>query len=126
MKIGQSAGTSPYMVFKAAEAIEAEPFSAVTLTETGVKICGNSEIPIGLLSGEFGGAAAGESVNVQLTGGGLWLVGESVTAGDKLSCGENGMAIKASVGSFVFAQALESASGGAVLVLITRSGKEAE
>ena len=97
-------------------------FTAVDLTSSGVVNSGASSIPLGILTADTN--IDNESVTVQLSGGALWLAGESIAAGDFLSAGLSGVAFKSTSGKFMFAQALENASaGGAARVQIVRAGK---
>lgn len=127
MHIGEVGNLSPYKVFAASAAITAGAFTAVTLNENGVATSAAGDIPIGLLTAETSNEIAiGEDVNVQLHGGGLWLTGEAVKAGDLLAAGEDGKAAVAASGKFVFAIALETAAAGqSVAVQIINAGVKA-
>lgn len=124
MFIGQTANTSPTHVFTVATALTGGSFTAVTLTENGVKTCAAGEVPIGILTAETElPQAVGEDVNVQILGGAKWIAGAALKAGDLLAAGADGKAIKATSGAFVFAQALSAAAvGEAAEVLIIRGG----
>lgn len=96
-------------------------FTAVDLTGEGVVNSGASSLPLGILLSDNLDA---ESVTVQLSGGGYWRAGESIAAGDFLSAGLSGVAMKSTSGKFIFAQALENAAQGAAAhVQIIRAGK---
>lgn len=111
-------------VFKAAESLSGGGTTAVALGTGGVTTAKENSVPIGLLTPEMElPINAGEAVNVQVAGGGLWLTGEDVAAGDLLSAGEDGKAFKATAGKYVLAQALQDAPAfGAAKVFITHSG----
>lgn len=114
-----SVNESPTREFVAAQGLEA--LTAVELTAQGVSTAGSSSIPLGLVLND---CAKDDDVTIQLEGGGHWLVGESVAAGDFLSCGESGLAVKATSGNFIFAQALKGAdANSAAQVQIVRAGK---
>lgn len=115
---------SPTKVFKTSAALTGGAFTAVTLGENGVATATASTIPIGILAAETElPQASGEDVNVQISGGSLWIVGEAVKAGDLLASGANGKAVKATSGKFIFAQALTAAAANAAAeVLIIRGG----
>ena len=121
--IGTIANESPVRSFKAAAAITGE-FIAVKLGENGVQTAGAADVPIGILTPDnYAATAAGEDVTVLVTGGGAWQVGEEIKAGDFLSCGEGGKAVKATTGKFIFAQALENAKANqAAQVQIINAG----
>ena len=117
---------SPTRVFQTSESLTGGAFTAVALGENGVANAAAASIqPIGILAAETElPIAAGDDVNVVVSGGCLWTVNESIKAGDMLTAGEGGKAVKAASGNFIFAQALESAAAGeAAHVLITRGGK---
>ena len=96
-------------------------FTAVELTGDGVATAGESSIPLGILLED---PTDDDSVTIQIDGGGLWLAGESLTAGDLLAAGESGVAVKATSGKFIFAQALEDVPANtAGQVQIIRGGK---
>lgn len=110
---------SPVREFAAGENLTA--LTAVELTADGLSIAGASSIPLGLTISDV---EAGDSATIQLEGGGLWLAGESLAAGDFLSAGASGVAVKATSGKFIFAQALEAApANSAAAVHIVRAGK---
>ncbi len=116
---GSIINQSPTSEFVTAAELSSAAFTAVTLTENGVKTSAADEMPIGILTAENElPIAAGEHVTAQITGGSLW------TAGDFLASGANGFAVKAETGKFIFAQALENAAQGATArVQIIRAGK---
>ena len=96
-------------------------FTAVELTGDGVATAGESSIPLGILLED---PTDDDSVTIQIDGGGLWIAGESLTAGDLLAAGESGVAVKATSGKFIFAQALEDVPANtAGQVQIIRGGK---
>lgn len=92
-----------------------EVFTAVELTANGVQTAGASSIPVGIYNGG----------DVNICGSTFWAVGgQSIAAGDLLSSDANGRAVKATSGSFAFAQAFENASASSVAqVQIIRAGK---
>ena len=67
------------------------------------------------------GAASGQPLEV-VTGGEYWVkVGEAVTAGDALTGGEDGKAVKATAGSnFPFGVALEAGAADSVVRVLIR------
>lgn len=115
---------SPTRVFTTAGSLEGGAFTAVSLGESGITTAGASSVAIGLLTGENElPIPEGEDVTVQLTGGGYWLAGESIAAGDLLTSGAGGKAVKAASGDFIFAQALSNGgASSAVEVQIIRGG----
>ena len=117
MYMGQAANMSPYKVFQASAAITAGAFTAVTLGETGVATSAAGDIPVGILAAETGDVAQGEDVNVQISGGGLWLAGEAIKQGDLLAAGDGGKAAVAASGKFVFAIALETAAANQTVAI---------
>lgn len=122
---GSIINQSPTSEFVTAAGLSGAAFTAVTLTENGVVTAGLSAIPIGILTAENElPLDAGEHVTAQITGGSLWTAGESLKAGDFLSAGADGLAVKSTAGDFVFAQALENTAQGATArVQIIRAGK---
>lgn len=124
MYMGQTANLSPQKVFKASAAITAGAFTAVTLGENGVATSAAGDIPIGLLAAETSNEIAiGEDINVQMVGGGLWIAGEAVKAGDLLATGDDGKAAVAASGKYIFAIALETAAANqTVAVQIINAG----
>ena len=53
----------------------------------------------------------------------MWQVGEEIKAGDLLSCGEGGKAVKTTGGKFIFARAMENcAANGVAPVQIINAG----
>ena len=125
MYIYSSQDNSPFRVFQVAQNLTGGAFTAVKLTANGVQTCAAGDIPVGILSAETqDNCAAGDEVNVIVSGGTLWITSEDVDAGDLLTTGANGLAKKAETNNFIFAQALESAAeNSAVKVLIIRAGK---
>lgn len=115
---------SPTKVFKVAADLTGGAFTAVELGGSGVVTAGESSVPIGLLVGEYElPIPAGEEITAQISGGGLWLAGESLAAGDLLAAGASGVAVKATTGKFIFGQALTSAKANqAAQVQIVRGG----
>ena len=111
--------TSPYRVFTAAETLEGA-FRAGTLDADGLKVATAGTIPIGIY---IDGDATGTDINVMISGGGLWTLGETVQAGDLLSAGAGGKAVKATEGEFIFARALEGGNADeAIHILIINAG----
>lgn len=106
--------------FPVAESLTGGAFTAISLTENGVVTAGASSIPVGIWTGFYNP----DGVTAQISGGGVWFVGEDVKAGDFLTSGANGVAVKAQSGDFAFAMALENASASsAVEVQIVNAGK---
>ncbi len=122
---GSIINQSPTSEFVTAAELSSAAFTAVTLTENGVKTSAADEMPIGILTAENElPIAAGEHVTAQITGGSMWTAGEALKAGDFLASGADGLAVKAETGKFIFAQALENAAQGATArVQIIRAGK---
>ena len=122
---GSIINQSPTAEFVTAAGLSGAAFTAVTLTENGVKTSAADEMPIGILTAENElPIEAGENVTVQTTGGSLWTAGEAIKAGDFLAAGASGVAVKAVAGKFIFAQALNNAAQGATAhVQIIRAGK---
>lgn len=105
MIIGSSTNSSATRLFKVADTLSGV-FTAVELTENGVKTAGLSSIPVGILA-EFDD----ETATVNVSGGTFWQVGgQSIVAGDLLASDDGGRATKATSGQFAFALALENAS----------------
>ena len=119
-----SIDTSPTKVFTTAESLSGGAFTAVALSASGITTAGASSVAVGLLTGENElPIPEGEDVTVQVTGGGYWVTGESISAGDLLTSGAGGVAKKAASGDFIFAQAMSGgASSAAVPVQIIRGG----
>lgn len=119
-----SIDNSPTKVFTTAESLSGGAFTAVALGASGITTAGASSVAIGLLTGENElPIPEGEDVTVQVTGGGLWITGESISAGDLLTSGDGGVAKKAASGDFIFAQAMSGgASNAAIPVQIIRGG----
>ena len=107
--------------FPVAESLTGGAFTAVELTKNGVVTAGASSIPVGIWTGNYNP----DGITAQISGGSLWLVGnDSIAAGDFLTSGENGVAVKAKSGDFAFARALENASASsAVAIQIVNAGK---
>ena len=122
---GSIINQSPTSEFVTAAGLSGAAFTAVTLTENGVKTSAADEMPIGILTAENElPIEAGEHVTVQTTGGSLCTAGEALKAGDFLAAGASGVAVKAAAGKFIFAQALDNAAQGATAhVQIIRAGK---
>lgn len=125
MLIGNVADSSPTKVFKTAASIAGGAFTAVNLNENGAVACNASLTPIGILTAETEAPiAAGDDVNVVISGGCRWIAAESLKAGDMLASDDNGKAVKATSGKVIFAQALSAAiPDEAAEVLIIRGGK---
>lgn len=119
-----SIDTSPTKIFTTAESLSGGAFTAVALGASGITTAGASSVAIGLLTGENElPIPEGEDVTVQIQGGGYWVTGESISAGDLLTSGAGGVAKKAAAGDFIFAQAMSGgASSAAVPVQIIRGG----
>ncbi len=114
MIISGIANLSPTRTFDFVDA-EPEAFTAVELTANGVQTAGENSNPVGIYNGS----------DVNICGGTFWKVGsQSIAAGDLLSSAAPGFAVKATSGSFAFAQAFENASAsGVAQVQIIRAGK---
>lgn len=117
---------SPTKVFTASTSITGGAFHAVELGASGVALAGASSAVLGIMTAETDTlVAAGDDVNVQICGGTVWQVGESVQAGDALAAGADGKAAKAAAGKMIFGRALEGGKANQnVHVLITREGKD--
>ena len=114
---------SPLKVFTAAESLTGGAFTAVELGEFGIAGASAGAVPVGIIGDVDFPIEAGEDVTVQISGGGLWTAGEDVKAGDFLSAGEGGKAVKSTAGKYIFAQALQNgATSSAVEVQIIRGG----
>lgn len=115
---------SPTKIFPTAASLTGAAFTAVSLGENGFTAASASSIPFGIITAEHElPIAAGEDVTAQVEGGTLWQVGEAVKAGDLLSAGDGGKAVKATSGKFIFAQATENgAANSAVHVQIIKAG----
>ena len=124
MYTGSIINYSPTKVFKTADSLTGGAFTAVSLTENGIQTAGASAIPIGILTAENElPISANDEVTVQIMDGSIWQVGENVKAGDFLSAGDGGKAVKSTSGKFIFAQALENgAASSAIPVQIIRGG----
>lgn len=121
MNISTTVNQSFTREFPVAESLTGGAFTAISLTKDGVVTAGASSIPVGIWTGIYNP----DGVTAQISGGSLWLVGnESIAAGDFLTSGENGVAVKAQAGDFAFARALENASASsAVAIQIVNAGK---
>ena len=109
-------------VFPAAGQISGA-FKLCKLTENGVALCAAGDVPLGVTTPETEVTLAGEDVSVQVFGSALIQVGEDVSAGDLLTSGLDGKAVKATAGKPIFAQALNNCGeGGCVRSLIIRGG----
>ena len=107
--------------FPATDSLTGGMFTAVELTGDGVVTAGASSIPLGILLED---PTDDDTVTIQIDGGGLWVSGEALTAGDLLAAGASGVAVKATSGKFIFAQALEDVPANtAAHVQIIRGGK---
>ena len=124
MIIGNVVDDSSTKVFKTAESLTGGAFTAVALGSNGVTTADGDSVPLGIVIGEHElPIEAGEDVTIQVAGGGLWSVAESISAGDFLAASIGGAAVKATAGKFIFAQALESATPNkAAKVQIIRAG----
>ena len=109
-------------VFAAAEAISGG-VKLCKLTENGLALCGAGDVPLGVTAAQTEVTPAGEDVSVQVFGTALIQVAEDVAAGDLLTSGADGKAVKAAATNPIFAQALSNCTaGGAVRALIIRAG----
>ena len=119
-----SIDTSPAKVFTTAESLSGGAFTAVKIDSDGVVTAGASSVAVGLLTSENElPILENEDVTVQISGGGYFLTAESIAAGDLLTSGAGGKAVKATTGDFIFAQAMSGgASGSAIPVQIIKAG----
>lgn len=99
-------------------------FTAVKFSDTGVVTATAGDIPVGILTAENElPIVATDEVTVQIKGITLWIVGENVSAGDLLAAGADGVAMKATAGKFILAQALANGTTGeAVQVQVIKAG----
>lgn len=127
MYTGYTVNDSPTRVFTAAESLTGGAFTAVALGENGAIPATASNVPVGIITAENDPTIpAGEDVTVQVRGGGYWIVAESIKAGDYLSVGAGGKAVKSTSGKFIYAQAMKPAAANAVAeVQIVNAGYKA-
>lgn len=120
--------TSPTINLAAAEALKAPQAVALTLTASGVKLpaAGGDVVGIALPS-NADTVAAGDGVDIQVTGFGKIVAGGAFDAGDLLAADAEGKAIKAATGNVVIARAIDAAtaSGDLVNVQILVAGAKA-
>ena len=121
---GSIINESSTVSFKVKEDLTGAAFTAVALTDGGVSTATDSTVAIGILTAEHElPIVAGDDVTVQVKDISSWLVGEEVKAGDLLKVGTGGVAMKATSGKFVLAQALENGTkDSAIQVQIIKSG----
>lgn len=127
MYTGYTTNDSPTRVFKAAESLTGGAFTAVSLGENGAIAATANTDPVGIITAENDSTIpANDYVTVQVRGGGYWIVGESIKAGDYLSAGAGGKGVKSTSGKFIYAQAMKPAAANAVAeVQIINAGYKA-
>ena len=80
-----------------------------------------------VLSGDSSFVVKGDTLNILIKDIGLIEAGGAISKGDALSVNENGQAVKAEAGSFIFGFAFSeaTAAGEAVQIQINKAGKTA-
>lgn len=124
---GSMINNSPTIVDVAGEKIETGAFTAVAYASGGFVACDSAKIPVGIMIAETDESIeAGDDITVQVKDIGMWLAGGVFAKGDALACDDNGCAVKATTGKFIFGYALTSCDGEGqvVKVQITKSGYE--
>lgn len=121
---GSIINESPTVSFQVKEDLKGAAFTAVALVDGGIVSATDSDVSIGILTAEHElPITAGEDVTVQVKDISTWIAGEEIKAGDLLTAGENGVAMKATSGKFILGQALENGTkDSAIQVQITKSG----
>lgn len=121
---GSIINESATLVFAVKSDLTGGAFTAVKFSDTGVTTAGVGDIPVGILTAEHElPIVAGDEVTAQIKDISLWIVGENVSAGDLLTVGADGVAMKATAGKFILAQALSNgAIGEAIQVQIIKAG----
>ena len=125
MYIGSMINDSSSMSFKVKEDLTGGGLTAVALSEDGITTATSSDTSlVGIVMAENElPIHKGENVAVQIKNVGMWKIGETIKAGDFLTAGEDGVAMKATSGKFILAQALKSGiKGEAIQVQIIKAG----
>lgn len=121
---GSIINESATLAFNVKNNLTGGAFTAVKLSDTGIVTATAGDIPVGVLTAENElPIVTADEVTVQIKGITLWIVGENVTAGDLLAAGADGVAMKATAGKFILAQALSNGTTGeAIQVQIIKAG----
>lgn len=121
---GNIINESATLKFNVAANLTGGAFTAVKLSDTGVATATVGDIPVGILTAEHElPIVVGDEITTQIKDVSLWIVGENVTAGDLLAVGTDGVAMKATAGKFILAQALmNGTTGEAIQVQIIKAG----
>jgi len=121
---GNIINESATLKFNVAANLTGGAFTAVKLSDTGVATATAGDVPVGILTAEHElPIVVGDEITAQIKDVSLWIVGENVTAGDLLTVGTDGVAIKATAGKFILAQALSNGTTGeAIQVQIIKAG----
>lgn len=121
---GSIINESATLAFNVKNNLTGGAFTAVKLSDTGVATAAAGDIPVGILTAEHElPIVTADEVTVQIKGITLWIVGENVAAGDLLATGADGVAMKATAGKFILAQALSNGTTGeAIQVQIIKAG----
>lgn len=125
MFIGTVINDSASVSFKVKEDLTGGGLTAVALSEDGIKTASSTDTAlVGIVMAENElPIKAGEDVAVQVKDIGMWTVGETIKPGDFLTSGTDGVAMKATSGKFILAQALTGGvKGNAVQVQIIKAG----
>ena len=125
MFIGTVINDSSSVSFKVKEDLTGGGLTAVALSEDGIKTASSTDTSlVGIVMAENElPIKAGEDVAVQVKDIGMWIAGETIKAGDFLTSGDDGVAMKATSGKFILAQALTgSIKGNAVQIQIIKAG----
>lgn len=121
---GNIINESATLKFNVAANLTGGAFTAVKLSDTGVATATAGDVPVGILTAEHElPIVVGDEITTQIKDVSLWIVGENVTAGDLLAVGTDGVAMKATAGKFILAQALmNGTTGEAIQVQIIKAG----
>ena len=123
---GSIINPSPTIIAPAGEAITSGPFSAVAFNNDGSLVTAKKgSVPVGILIAEEEDVIAiGDEITAQIKDISAWKAGAAVSTGALLTPDNEGLAIAATAGDFIFAIALESADakGQVIKVQITKSG----
>ena len=123
---GSIINPSPTIIAPAGEAITSGSFSAVAFNNNGSFVTAKKgSVPVGILIAEEEDVIAiGDEITAQIKDISIWKAGAAVVAGALLTPDNEGLAIAATAGDFIFAIALESADakGQVIKVQITKSG----
>ena len=122
---GSIINPSPTIIAPAGEAITSGSFSAVAFNNNGSFVTAKKgSVPVGILIAEEDVIAIGDEITAQIKDISIWKAGAAVVAGALLTPDNEGLAIAATAGDFIFAIALESADtkGQVIKVQITKSG----